>query len=400
MIYTEKSKSDVFCRNIFTLPLFTYNADIKNTKKQRKGGAAVNRSFLDKLNIKNSLKYKLMFAAGGSVHLAFFFIFLFLHIYPLVFINIFSILLYLFGVFFSVDKKTGYMRYGWMIAFYSEIIIHSLISTVYIGIESSFQLYAITVLPLAIYVLFFSCKIEKFLLTMGVFITVCVVSLVGVTIAVEELEMIPLYPLTYGEIHLFRSLNLTFSGILLVAFSMLFALEIHGLINRLNDINHKLEHTATHDALTGLYNRHSLKPVFDTLKDSNDVFCIALGDIDNFKKVNDTYGHGGGDEVLKMVASSISNGIGEEDIACRWGGEEILIIFHGDRKVCSERMDKIREDINSRTAHHDGKNIKATMTFGFIECNNEKDIEECISIADKRLYKGKTSGKNVIVYED
>lgn len=102
-----------------------------------------------------------------------------------------------------------------------------------------------------------------------------------------------------------RTINIAFNIALLFGFSTLFILEIHNLINKLNETNDRLNYIATHDALTGLYNRHSLTGALSALKTSERPFCIVMGDLDDFKKVNDTYGHECGDVVLKSVSEVI-----------------------------------------------------------------------------------------------
>ena len=143
-----------------------------------------------------------------------------------------------------------------------------------------------------------------------------------------------------------------------------------------------------------------------------------MGDLDSFKKINDTYGHGCGDLVLKSVADIINNNTGADEIACRWGGEEMVVVFMGERPEALERLEKIRTQIEALSLEYEGLHVKVTMTFGFAdsgeiaralkESNAEKSepseasskrygMESLISMADKRLYTGKGSGKNVVV---
>ena len=130
-----------------------------------------------------------------------------------------------------------------------------------------------------------------------------------------------------------------------------------------------------------------------------------LGDIDDFKKVNDTYGHDAGDLVLKTVATKITENLFGQDTACRWGGEEMLIILRGGKADCMSRAKQIRESIINEEMEHEGKLLHVTMTFGFVDCTElPTDLpgeithfEGLITLADKRLYRGKESGKNRIV---
>ena len=143
-----------------------------------------------------------------------------------------------------------------------------------------------------------------------------------------------------------------------------------------------------------------------------------MGDLDSFKKINDTYGHGCGDLVLKSVADLILDMTGENEIACRWGGEEMVVVFMGEREEALKRLEELRHKIEDLKLTYSGLDIHVTMTFGFAdseeiglaisEINLEKKdepealtkrfgVESLISMVDKRLYTGKGSGKNVVV---
>ena len=197
------------------------------------------------------------------------------------------------------------------------------------------------------------------------------------------------------------SRNIAFNIVLLFGFSTLFILEIHNLINKLNETNDRLNYIATHDALTGLYNRHSLTGALSALKTSERPFCIVMGDLDDFKKVNDTYGHECGDVVLKSVSEVILRNMDGGNTACRWGGEEILMIMYGSAMDCFHTISRIKAQINDLKITHDGTPVKVSMTFGFAASgeSGSQDIDAMLSTVDKRLYKGKASGKNVIVVE-
>ncbi|MGN1423624.1 MAG: GGDEF domain-containing protein, partial [Oscillospiraceae bacterium] len=201
---------------------------------------------------------------------------------------------------------------------------------------------------------------------------------------------------------LMRAINILFNLLLLFAFSGLFILEIRSLIEKLNLSNEQLIFTATHDPLTGLYNRNRLRGTLEKLDKCGEPFCIVMGDIDDFKKVNDTYGHDCGDVVLKSIAEIIMTNIGERDIACRWGGEEMLIIMYGSYDDCYGRISNIKSLINSLAIDHEDTTVRVSMTFGFAasgedEAGGSMGIDAMISTVDKRLYKGKASGKNVII---
>ena len=348
------------------------------------------------LNITGSIKYRGMFLAGGVIHLCFLLVFFFMRIMPLCYVNIASVIIYIVGAVCSVNNK-GVMTYGWVIVFYSEIIFHSFICTLLLGNNVAFHLYVLVTIPMSIYVLFFTCKVERFLITFAVMVVCSSAAVASSFIILHKNSMFPYFPLTYDETEMLRMLNLIIVAIMLVVFSLLFAVEIYILVQSLNDTNRRLEYTATHDELTGLYNRRSIKPIFDKLEMGCEPCCIALGDIDDFKKVNDTYGHDAGDLVLKAVSSIITGGIQWDDIACRWGGEEILVILHGSAEECYSRLEKIHQNIRDERVSSDSDLINVTMTFGFCEITGFDDRDALISAVDKKLYYGKKNGKNQIV---
>lgn len=352
---------------------------------------------IDNINIHSSLKYRLMFAAGGIVHLCFLFVFFLIDVQVLGIVNIFSVILYVLGSLFSVSKRTGQMRYGWMIAFFVEIMAHTVACMLLIGVDANFYLYALVILPISIYVLFFSCSIQVFFRTVIVFVITDLLLVSGSLIVVKYFETYPYFPLSYNDIHGLRILNMSCAALMLVVFSLLFSLEVHALLKKLRAANTTLEYTATHDALTGLYNRHSLKPMFEELQENGTSFCVALGDVDDFKKINDTYGHDCGDVALKTVAKLLLDGISEGDIACRWGGEEMLLVLRGNREESLARLVDINERIRSADIAHEDNNVRLTMTFGFAHHSEAESLDTLFTTVDKRLYHGKQNGKNTII---
>ncbi|MCH5324669.1 MAG: GGDEF domain-containing protein [Eubacterium sp.] len=310
--------------------------------------------------------------------------------------NVISVTLYILGSLLSVPKGTDKIKYGWIVAFYIEIMLHAVTCTVLMGWNVGFHLYAIAVLPIAAYLLFLTTPIKRFIITMAIMIVANAVIMPAVMIYSDGHGSIEHVPADSERMIAF--VNTGFTGIIILVFTFLFVLEISSMFDKLNDVNRQLEFIATHDALTGLYNRHSLKPLFEQLERGNTPYCIVMGDIDDFKKVNDTYGHDCGDIVLKSVSDIISDNIGEQDTACRWGGEEILIVMHGERDSCFDVISAIREKINALEIVAEDKSVGVSMTFGFVYCKESTaGIEALISVADSRLYQGKAGGKNVII---
>ncbi len=157
-----------------------------------------------------------------------------------------------------------------------------------------------------------------------------------------------------------------------------------------------LEYVSTHDTLTGVYNREFFqKELTKKTKSANrydQSFALAMVDVDNFKNVNDTYGHQVGDEVLKKLADSINKNIREDDVFARWGGEEFVIIANGaDINSIIELIKKIQKEI-IKVDFGVAKNV--TASYG-LTVYKEKDNEESIlKRADEALYLAKEKGRD------
>ena len=160
------------------------------------------------------------------------------------------------------------------------------------------------------------------------------------------------------------------------------------------------------DALTELYNRRCanqhLKKVMKKAENTGTKFCVAIGDIDFFKKVNDTYGHEVGDKVLVAVAKAMKGTMTGKGFVARWGGEEFLIVF--DETEYENGLQKLNDVLdNVRKLEIPDERfempIKVTMTFGITSGSAEDDTDQLLRIADERLYRGKSSGRNQIVGE-
>lgn len=372
-------------------------------------------------NINAGLKYYHMCFGAAFMHLSFLITFMVFELYMMVVINIVSVLLYVVLGICTLKKGISNHPIGWIIVIFSEIIVHAVIVTLIQGVEVFFFLYPPMSLPLYAYLLFVYCDKSTFIKSMVAFgaITFVVLSiLIGVVETIGSVYSITnMHALAKNEIIVLRAENILFTLGMVLVFVLIFFLEVTRLVGDLQKSNEKLIYTATHDSLTGLSNRHSLWPFFEELEKSGESYCIIMGDLDDFKKINDTYGHDCGDLVLKSVANIIIENTQDNELACRWGGEEMLIVMRGSREECYQRISVIKTEISSLTLTSGGYPVKVTMTFGFADSAEEtaaaartvsedipegsqthhKGIESLISMVDKRLYVGKHRGKNVIV---
>lgn len=152
-----------------------------------------------------------------------------------------------------------------------------------------------------------------------------------------------------------------------------------------------------HDKLTGLPNRYYITRVFKRFSEAAEIdgYWLAIADLDDFKHINDTYGHNCGDYVLKTAAKLIKDAAGECEL-CRWGGEEFLIVSSGlvNRE---ETLKRVCAAVGSYRFRYDEISFRMTLTVGSAVHRVDQGIADWIDSADKKLYIGKSSGKNQYV---
>lgn len=177
-------------------------------------------------------------------------------------------------------------------------------------------------------------------------------------------------------------------------------MQLKKSLDELTSYQTKLEDAAKYDFLTSTVNRRGLIDIFENIKNEskNPIFFI-MADIDRFKKFNDTYGHAAGDKVLMEIANIMQRSIDKDDVVCRWGGEEFIIMLLN--RTCDEAMliaENIRKEIEATLIPWDNSlELRATMTFGVARHDYGDSIESSISKADAAMYVGKSNGRNQVV---
>lgn len=168
------------------------------------------------------------------------------------------------------------------------------------------------------------------------------------------------------------------------------------------DVCDKLLSLMNNDPLTNLYNRRSAENHLYNLQDicrgQEESFTIVICDIDHFKNINDTYGHDVGDQVLVGVAEILKAACFHPGFAARWGGEEFLLVINKHLEDAKPILEDLKEKIKSKVFKADDKEFSITLTFGVSTCTSNDNIYKEIKIADEKLYRGKESGRDKIVY--
>lgn len=164
----------------------------------------------------------------------------------------------------------------------------------------------------------------------------------------------------------------------------------------------RLEQLATHDELTGIYNRHYFNQVLDRELKRQQRYqtplSIALMDIDLFKNINDQYGHDVGDAVLKKLTHTIGDLLRETDVFCRVGGEEFIVIFpQTDLPQATLIAERIRAEVAEMVCDHFSETI--TVSVGVVEAQPSENQAQFYKRADQLLYQAKQQGRNRVESE-
>ena len=178
--------------------------------------------------------------------------------------------------------------------------------------------------------------------------------------------------------------------------------EIAEMGNHATEVAQTIKDLIYNDPLTGLYNRRAGRNELSKYMDkadgqAKDVVTIALGDIDFFKKVNDTYGHECGDMVLVTVSEMMKRYLKDRGFCSRWGGEEFLLVYKGDLQTVKDNLESMMEELRQLTFTYEEHSFSVTMTFGLTQYQTGDSVDGLVKKADDLLYRGKSGGRNQIV---
>lgn len=336
-----------------------------------------------------SLALKIIMAMVLLVHAFYLVIFYVMHEEILATTNIFSIVIYLFALKLLLDSdENGKLVF---VIFQIEVFLHALICMLVLGWGYGFELLFLVSTVTLFFASFSYKRINYAIITIQILISVaCYVLLDGKNIKV------------YSE---YKDILFIFNLSMVSVFAVMtsYLLEISNSFIFLNILEQKerVKTMVNHDPLTGLLNRASMQNILQqgALFEGKD-FAVVMCDIDDFKKINDTYGHSAGDAVLKSLSEIFKNTFRNDDYVARWGGEEFLVVIRNAKKFGAiSVVNRVKELLNENIVEFEGTRINATMTFGVVTHDGASkfDIEKMIKKADELLYDGKRSGKNIVM---
>lgn len=330
----------------------------------------------------------------GIYHVCMLVLFAFAVVYPMVVIDVCSIVLY--GFCYVQARKSKNLLLVFNLS-YAQILVHSVVGVLLIGEESGYGLFLIALLPLGYYASY-NFDSKKQTVNPAFYVIFSALAFFFVKTHGMFMKDSYIHLSKYGTKLLYITNYIVVLIILVMFFSTLLN-QIRLLENQQLHQNKKLEKLSKTDALTGLANRRSLQERCEHSETLKSGYAVILADIDDFKKINDTYGHNAGDQTLKEVSEVFKKAVRGEDTVCRWGGEEILVFLpgcplHNAKYRAGEILENIRKlDITTpdKTCFH------VTMTFGVAVSEDGDNFTDVVSKADEKLYTGKQNGKNKVV---
>ena len=302
---------------------------------------------------------------------------------PLSMLNILSTIFYSIIIASYREDKDFYIIFT-----YFEIITFSLISELFSGGSFFYIFYVVGMISSVYYLLPPRKRLKQVFQCFGIVYAIAIYYIHIKEICIFP-EFLDLSKSCKNEIGL---LNLCITLFTLFYISNLYFFEM-------NAATEKLSYCSDHDLMTGLFNRRFFEHIMERNKSENEnKYTIAIFDIDDFKKVNDTYGHQAGDEVLKTVSKTIEESSNNEFVTVRWGGEEFVLYMPRTEEIRAfEHLEYLRKRIANTDIVYDDKKINVTVTVGMCTGSDLTDYELVIRTADDRLYYGKRNGKNCVV---
>ncbi len=320
------------------------------------------------------------------------------------FYNLISTLLY--TTFLLIYRNVHQNRFLFTI-FYLEWIVYDLLLTFQTGTDFGLTIITVALIPAMFLFLISTRTPTAYYVTMTTIDVVAIIIVLWCSYSRNGL-------LTAGyvasitihkDLYIFHIIIIT-SGValLLIYLSLITESKILRYRQRTQRRSMELDYLANHDQLTGLLNRRKInfcikKYEEERLAHDKD-YALTIFDIDNFKKVNDTYGHDAGDFILKEVVKTVKKCLKNDEMIARWGGEEFIILYSSRDKTIILELNAIREAVAITDYIWKGIKIPITLTFGLSSTHTCPNMDRLIGDADSRLMYGKQNGKNQVVFPE
>ncbi|SFG05308.1 GGDEF domain-containing protein [Neptunomonas qingdaonensis] len=318
---------------------------------------------------------------AGLVHLALIPVFVHIGATEMALVNVASVVAWVYGLFLNAKGKHA----SAILLICTEVWTHSVLAAMYLGLDVGFQHYLWATAALAI----LNTRLNFFYASLYSFSFVLTFALLYLVFGDVQ------YDYKYSEyLDAVHFINIMIAGI-----PFIISITVIRLITVTQEAH--MSKLASLDSLTGLYNRRMATEIATKILQqasrTGESVSVVLGDIDYFKKVNDTFGHAEGDHVLSEVALFFRSKLRDADIIARWGGEEFLIVLFGvDGKSACKKIDAVRQSFEQEIKLSSDDSYVLRMSFGVVEYQSGFTLGECLKRADDALYMSKHRGRNQV----
>ncbi len=315
------------------------------------------------------------------LHLVYLFLFIIAKLNILIYVDAAVVVIYIL-FFFLLQKKKYYLY-----ALICGNVYFGLISitTIMMGFNTGFHFYLIGLCVVSFFTTYFSK--EKQIINSLIWVGLSLAIYLTLFFVSEFNE--PFYQIDkWLEVTLF-----TINAVVVFGFVAAYLLVF---LRYAISLENKIINESRTDELTQISNRYGLYDYFD--QDLNkESKVLALFDIDDFKMINDVYGHVAGDMVLRKVAE-IATEVLDDAFVCRYGGEEFIVVLKGnDKDGYFNRLETLRMSIENYVFKCEDVKIKLTITIGAVGYDSDYTLEKWVDLADEKMYSGKKTGKNKTV---
>ncbi len=300
----------------------------------------------------------------------------------LVYFSIPTLLVYLVGYVLIFRGKLFFylcMVYFWLTLYMG-------ISTICLGLDYGFCLYSLSMIPIINYTNYISYKLDQRKIPAGFISTMIVICFLASTIYIFVNG-----PIYNGP----KSASIVFWFVNSITVISFLTVYTRIMINATIRSEEAMKRMSYVDQLTGLYNRRFMMEQLDVAGGIRNTAAVIMIDIDDFKKINDVYGHNAGDYVLTELADVMCD-LCNDIVISRWGGEEFLLLAK-DLPDVRDRMEKLRQSVAAHDFTFERQRINVTITIGYAQKEDTQSIDRWIQRADEKLYYGKNNGKNMVV---
>ena len=314
-------------------------------------------------------------------------VFVLTHHWPLVVAALIGVCIW-FWIFFDTQKRSR--RFTFFLSLIESVFLFTY-TVVSVGWNSGMYFSLIILYPLVMIN-------ENLKLIWRVIISAALTGiLAGLFILARRLGLDQTTPENYQNILFFTNLIQGYFLLILTTFTL--ESEKQSSEARIVNDNQHLLTLANTDPLTNLLNRRNMMAQIETEKEKiekgGQPFSLIMIDVDNFKQINDEYGHDGCDFVLVLLSEKIKSAVRKRDFISRWGGDEFLImLIETDLSTGEIVAEKVRLNVVNSPFIYQDINIPVTITLGISQCGVPDAVSGCIHKADLALYEGKQAGKN------